>query len=217
MAGASQERTARKALGQQGCWCWWGVVGAPLWPVIGARVRPGGVQGPGWGEPLVPAEGEGAVDQGLVATDGTGGADLEVGPAQFVLDLLVALLDPRPQAVETDDFGEVGGRVRAGGGVGCIRVGQVGGQAPGGLLRQPSRVSGSHDQAARGVGTVVGQAGVGGPPGLNAPVAEVTLHRCPVTRMSGVGPARARAGTDGGVGLAGLGPQVPRCGLSATT
>ncbi|MDX2939634.1 hypothetical protein [Streptomyces ipomoeae] len=40
---------------------------------------------------------------------------MEVGPAQFVLDLLVALLGPRPQSVEADDLGEVGRRVRAGG------------------------------------------------------------------------------------------------------
>ena len=117
-AGVSQERMARKALGQQGGWGWWGKTGPPLWPLVGARVRRGGIQGSGWGEPLVPAEGEGAVDQGLVAADGAGRADLEVGPAEFVLDLFVALLDSRPQAVEADDLGEVGRRVRAGGGVG---------------------------------------------------------------------------------------------------
>jgi hypothetical protein len=38
MAGASQERTARKALGQQGSWGWWGVA-APLRPVIEAGAR----------------------------------------------------------------------------------------------------------------------------------------------------------------------------------
>ncbi|MGW7041495.1 hypothetical protein ACWGDT_02005 [Streptomyces avermitilis] len=40
------------------------------------------------------------VDQGLVAADGAVGADLEVDPAEFILDLFVALLDPRPQSVE---------------------------------------------------------------------------------------------------------------------
>lgn len=82
-AGVNQERTARNALGQQGCWGWWGMAGPPLWPLVGARVRRSGVQGSGWGEPLVPAEGEGAVDQGLVAADGAVGADLEVGSAEF--------------------------------------------------------------------------------------------------------------------------------------
>jgi hypothetical protein len=43
-------------------------------------------------EPGVPAEAERAVDQGLVATDRDIGADLEVGPAQLVFDLLVASL-----------------------------------------------------------------------------------------------------------------------------
>lgn len=84
-------------------------VGEPLHPQrMGAGARRDGVQGAGRGEPLVPAEGEGAVDQGLVAADGTVGADLEVGSAEFVLDLLSALLDPWPQAVEAGDLGQVG-------------------------------------------------------------------------------------------------------------
>src|SRR4051794_3300962 len=77
VAGGSHARTERNAPGQQGSWGGWGSLGPPLWPVVGARVRCDGIQGSGWGEPLVPAEGEGAVDQGLVAADGTVGADLE--------------------------------------------------------------------------------------------------------------------------------------------
>ena len=70
-------------------------------------------------EPGVPAEAERAVDQGLVAADRGVGADLEVGPAQLVLDLLVALLDPVPDAVDPGDLGQVsrpgaGCRPRAG-------------------------------------------------------------------------------------------------------
>lgn len=41
------------------------------------------------------------------------GAGLEVGPAEFVLDLLVALLDPVPQPVEPYHFGEISGWVAA--------------------------------------------------------------------------------------------------------
>jgi len=48
-----------------------------------------------------------------VAADRGVGADLEVGLAEFVLDLFVALLDPVPQAVEPYHFGEIGGRVAA--------------------------------------------------------------------------------------------------------
>jgi len=44
-------------------------------------------------EPGVPAEAERAVDQDLVAADRDIGADLEIGPAQLVLDLFVTLLD----------------------------------------------------------------------------------------------------------------------------
>jgi len=43
-------------------------------------------------EPGVPAEAERAVDQHLVAADGDVGADLEISPAQLVLDPLAALL-----------------------------------------------------------------------------------------------------------------------------
>ena len=133
VAGVSHERMARKALGQQGSWGWWDGAGPPLWPSVRARVRRGGIQGPGWGEPLVPAEGEGAVDQGLVTVGGPLGADLEVGPAELVLDLFAALLDPWPQPVQPDDLGEVGRRVRTGGGMRGVGMGQVGGQVPGGL------------------------------------------------------------------------------------
>jgi len=42
-------------------------------------------------EPGVPAEAERAGDQHLMAADRGIGADLEVGPAQLVLDLLVTL------------------------------------------------------------------------------------------------------------------------------
>ena len=51
-AGVSQERMARKALGQQGCWGRWDGAGPPLWPHVGAGVRRGGVQRSRWGEPL---------------------------------------------------------------------------------------------------------------------------------------------------------------------
>ena len=48
-----------------------------------------------WGGrgPGIPAKAERAVDQGLVAADRDVGADLDVGPAQLVFDLFVALLN----------------------------------------------------------------------------------------------------------------------------
>ncbi len=45
-------------------------------------------------DPGGPAEAERVVDQYLVMTDRKIGVDLEISPAEFVLDLLVALLDP---------------------------------------------------------------------------------------------------------------------------
>src|SRR6266536_3581579 len=113
MAGVSQLRTARSAWGQLGASgiAWpargcrdWGAV-PPLWRTRRRR--------PGWGragEPGVPAEAERAVDQHLVAADGDVGADLEVGPAELVLDLLVRLLHPVPQPVDPHDLGQARGR-----------------------------------------------------------------------------------------------------------
>jgi len=57
------------------------------------------------GERGVPAEGECAVDQGLMAADPQVRAGLEVGPAEFVFDLFVALLDPVPQTIDPHDLG----------------------------------------------------------------------------------------------------------------
>jgi len=66
--------------------------------------------------------------RGLMAADRGVGADLEVGPAEFVFDLFVALLDPVPDPVEAHDLGQVGRFVQA---VGAIvrpaGAGQVGG------------------------------------------------------------------------------------------
>src|SRR5207247_4027347 len=60
------------------------------------------------GEPGLPAERERAAHQRPVPADRTVGADLEVGPAQLVLDLLVALLDPVAQAVQAYHLGPAG-------------------------------------------------------------------------------------------------------------
>ena len=40
---------------------------------------------------------------------GAVGADLEVGPAEFILDLLIALLHPVAQAVQAHDLRQIGG------------------------------------------------------------------------------------------------------------
>lgn len=93
MAGVSQRRAARIALGQDG---------GPARGRGGSSSLAGGAGGAG-----VPAAGERAGDQGLVAADGEVGADLELGPAEFVVDLLVALFDPVLQAVEPDELGRV--------------------------------------------------------------------------------------------------------------
>ncbi len=49
---------------------------------------------------------------GGLALDRLAGAELEVGPAQFVLDGFVILLGPAAQPVQADDPGHVGGRQR---------------------------------------------------------------------------------------------------------
>src|SRR5438876_334999 len=90
--GESQARTARSARGQDGASGGPAACGPPL-SAAGFRPRSCRFARCRMGGPGVPAEAERAVDQHLVATDGDVGADLEVGPAELVLDLLVALLD----------------------------------------------------------------------------------------------------------------------------
>src|SRR5438309_5716467 len=111
--GSSHARTARSATGHERC----GRVGCMVaifspTPVLrGSRIclcwlvslRPGLAL-------VVPAEGEGAADQGPVPPDGSIGAHLVVAPAQCPLCLLVALLHPVPQAVQADDLGHVSRR-----------------------------------------------------------------------------------------------------------
>ncbi len=112
--GESQARTARSARGQDGAGGGTAAWEPPLSAAgSGPRRRvllPGVISGPG-----SPAEAERAVDRRLVAADRDIGADLEVGPAQLVLNLLVALLDPVADAVDPGDLGQVRGGVRAAG------------------------------------------------------------------------------------------------------
>ena len=87
------------------------MVGAPPLNVGVTRCSGWGSRCRRVGEPGRLGEAERAQDRGLVATDGQVGADLEVGPAEFVLDLFVALFDPVPQPVQAQQFGQVGGWV----------------------------------------------------------------------------------------------------------
>src|SRR5215470_2108730 len=84
--GESQARTARGARGQGGAGGGTAARGPALsaamfWPRWRRILLRRGI-----GEPGGPAEGEGAVDQGLVAADREVRADLEIGPAQLVVE-----------------------------------------------------------------------------------------------------------------------------------
>src|SRR5712691_7401177 len=118
--------------------------------------------------------------QDLVAADRDVGADLEVSPAQLILDLLAALLDPVADRVEAHDLGQAGRRVRAVWLARATRPGQVGDQVPGGPVRQGARVGGGDDQAPDAVRPPSDQLRAGGPPGLGVPVPEDPGHRVPV-------------------------------------
>src|SRR5918993_6106123 len=93
--GVSQPRTRRSVTGQEtatGWLAWWAGPLPPRGPRGGGGLG-GGRLGGVLGEPGLPAEAERTPDQGPVAADRAVGADLEVGPAELVFDLLVALLD----------------------------------------------------------------------------------------------------------------------------
>ena len=89
--GVSQARTARSARGQDRAGA--GAAGGPPLSVAGLCGWQRGGRGAGRGGPGGPAEAERAADQDLVAADRDVGADLEIGPAQLVLDLRIALLN----------------------------------------------------------------------------------------------------------------------------
>jgi hypothetical protein len=91
--GESQARTALIARGQDDGGGAGVAAGGPPLSAAGFRLRCRAVAWRVISEPGVPAEAERAVDEHLVAADREVGADLEVGPAELVLDLLVALLD----------------------------------------------------------------------------------------------------------------------------
>src|SRR4029453_16490624 len=134
----SQPRTRRRVTGQATI--------PGLAAGLTGPLPPDGRLGGGWlvcswpwrgmlGEPGPPAERERAADQGPVAADRPGTADLEVGPAELPLDLLVALLDPVAQAVQAHLLGQLSRR--DGGGRRCplaTGTAQVGDQIPGGQL-----------------------------------------------------------------------------------
>ncbi len=108
-------------------------------------------------------------------------SDLEVGPAELVLDLLVALLDPVAQPIGADDLGELG--LLGAAAAGAMKVAQ---QVPGGKLRQPGWVGGGHHQPVGPLRPPAAKAGVSGPPGLGVPIAEAAGDPPPLA-----GPARA--------------------------
>src|SRR6266496_2290557 len=115
MRAVSQPRTRRSVTGQETAVGWPAWLAGPLPPRSprgGSGRLGGGRLGGMLGEPGLPAERERAAHQLPVAADRAVGADLEVGPAQLVLDLLVALLDPVAQAVQAHDLGQVGRRER---------------------------------------------------------------------------------------------------------
>ena len=110
--GESQARTARIARGQDGSGAG-AVAGGPPLSAAGLRLRCRAVVlRRVLGEPGSPAEAERAGDQGLMAADRDIGADLEISPAQLVLDLLIPLLGPVPDAVDPHHFSQVRGVTR---------------------------------------------------------------------------------------------------------
>ncbi len=206
--GASQARTARIACGQHSGWDGLADPGPPL-SAAGFRCRRRGGGRRRMGEPGGPAEAERAVDQHLVTADREVGADLEVSPAQLVLDLLIPLLDPVPDPVDPHDLGQAGRRVRA------ARLARAAGRGRF-VTRYQVALSGRCPVA---VATTRRRASSGPhppseasrPPGLGMPVAERALHRVQSPGSSGPPQARACAASTG-VCASSARAQVPRRG-----
>jgi hypothetical protein len=93
---------------------------------VGTAGGSGAAGGPAWlTRPCLPTKRERACDQRPVPADGPIRANLEVGPTELTLDLLVALLDPVPQPIQPHHLGQVGPLGAAAG-----RSSQVGQQIP---------------------------------------------------------------------------------------
>ncbi len=129
-----------------------------------------------------PAKGEGATHQLPVAADGVVGAHLILGPAQALLDLLVALLDPGAQAVQARDLGQVRRRQRALLRTKRARGWQVGRQIPGCLLGQLHRVGGHDYQALRTLRSVHPADDFEHPPRLTVSVSEFSYDLAPLAQ-----------------------------------
>ncbi|MDB5764977.1 MAG: hypothetical protein JWQ21_3972 [Herminiimonas sp.] len=95
---------------------------------------------------LPPAKGKSTAHQRPVATNGAITADHEIGSAQLLLHVPVACLHPVSQPVQPHDFLD-----------GCLLGRQVGGQIPGGLVRQGPPVRGDADGAHRFRGPIAKQ------------------------------------------------------------
>ena len=100
--------------------------------------------------------------------DGAVAAHHEVGPAQFMLHLLVALLDPVAQAVQPHDMGQR-----------RLLRGQIRRQVPSGYLWSRRTIARRADRPHQLVGAIAKQAQLAGPPALHMTVAKGALDLAP--------------------------------------
>lgn len=100
--------------------------------------------------------------------DGAVAAHHEVGPAQFMLHLLVALLDPVAQAVQPHDMGQR-----------RLLRGQIRRQVPSGYLGSRRTIARRADRPHQLVGAIAKQAQLAGPPALHMTVAKGALDLAP--------------------------------------
>jgi hypothetical protein len=147
------------------------------------------------GKPCLPTKRERACDQRPVPADGPIRGNLQVGPTELTLDLLVALLDPVPQPIQPHHLGQVGPLGAAAG-----RSSQVGQQVPAAVHGQPGRVGGGHHQPQPPIRTPAGQSGVGCPPGVGVAIAEAPPDASPLARLPGTLPAELTGRLDRSMG-----------------
>src|SRR5579859_6746627 len=106
--GSSHARTALRAAGHERCGRSIDSIFPPTHLARGSSVCFGQLDCVWTGTALlIPAEGEGAAEQVPVAPDGLIASHLVVAPAQRPFGLLVALLHPVPQSVESHNLAEI--------------------------------------------------------------------------------------------------------------
>src|SRR5262245_59040340 len=114
-------------------------------------------------------------------SDGQVGTHLILRPAESLLDLFIALLDPHTEPVEADDFGHGRGRMWTLGG--SPWRGKIRHEVPRRRFRHGRRVRTGNHQTLRFLSAIRAAFGFQRPPAFRMPIAKSPQERLPVAGL----------------------------------